>query len=129
MDRVDNTGISEVLECYGMSQIRKFKKAKTNHLSTVTIAHLKTSLGATHRHTRVQLLRVLLDSGCSNVIVNPKSVEKLRKKPDRLTTWLTQAGSFKTSHTCKIQFTLPEFHKTKVIESQTISHTIFLSLG
>ena len=76
---------------------------------------MKTSLG-TARNKQVKLLRVLLDSGCSATIINSKFTEKLRVKRNDNTKWSTQAGNFETSKLCKIQFTLPEFHQTKIVE-------------
>ena len=99
------------------SELRgRTKKQKTKQLSTATIVHLKATMGATSRPSKVKLLRVLCDSGCSSVIISKQATAKLRCKQYSSITWTTQAGAFDTKETCTIQFTLPEFHKDRIIE-------------
>jgi hypothetical protein len=61
-------------------------------------------------------MRVLLDSGCEGTLVNRSFVKKYKKKTlTKSTNWTTKAGTFKTDHKVKCQFTLPEFHEGKDI--------------
>ncbi len=91
------------------------KKTKTKHYSPVTLAHVITGLGRI-KPSRIKLLRVLFDSGCSASIIRQEFVKKLRTKADPETIWKTEAGSFTTTKKCQVEFTLPEFTKTKSVQ-------------
>jgi len=73
---------------------------------------LRTSLG---KPTPVTI-RILFDSGASSTIVYKELVKKLRIKKDRTTEWQTAIGKFETNEKAKVQFILPEFHESRVIE-------------
>ena len=45
-----------------------------------------------------------------------KKLKRLKQKSDNTTKWKTKAGSFKTSKTCKINFSLPGFHPGREIQ-------------
>ena len=65
------------------------------------------------RHIR--RLRILLDSSCEHSIINANVVAQLEKNSSFKSRWKTKNGTFSTSKTCKMVFTLPAFHKQKEI--------------
>ena len=95
--------------------IRPNKKTKMDHLSAITLAYLK-KRKKPKRQDEFKRLRVLLDSGCTATLVNANMVKHLKKKHTMPTKWSTKAGNFQTTHKCKIEFTLPEFHPGREIE-------------
>ncbi len=101
-----------------MSSLRK-KRTKTEHTDTspVTIAHMKTNLKKSKK-SKVKILQVLFDSGCTVTIVNREFCKKLRITNKKDLSWTTKAGTFKTKGSCKIQLCLPELHTDRIIEYQ-----------
>ena len=61
-------------------------------------------------------VKILFDSGATKTLVKESFCSKLRTKSKETTAWKTAAGTFHTTKTAKIQFALPEFHDTAVIE-------------
>ena len=111
------------LECYVSmaNMLRPVKKAKTKPtLSTITLGVLhskKNSFKAKHQ----KRLKILFDTGCGATLIHHSLVGKLPLQTDRPSNWSTKAGSFKTTKTCKLNFTLPAFH-----ENRNISWTAFV---
>src|SRR6478672_1065325 len=111
------------LECYvSMANIlRPTKKAKTQPtLSTITLGVLhskKNSFKAKHQ----KRLKILFDTRCGATLIHHSLVGKLALQTDRPSNWNTKAGSFRTTKTCKLNFTLPSFH-----ENRNISWTAFV---
>jgi len=60
-------------------------------------------------------IRILFDTGCGATLINHSMVSRLTQKQEKPCNWNTKAGSFQTSKTCKIKFTLPAFHKHRNI--------------
>ena len=89
--------------CYSTTDnfIRKNKKAKLDHVSTITLGYLYSRKGST-KMKDLKRLRILFDSGCGATLINHTMVKKLEKTPTHTTKWTTKAGSFKTNHKCKI---------------------------
>ena len=105
------------LECYAsMADIlRPKKKAKTQPtLSTTTlgILHSKKNSFKLRHQKRV---KILFDTGCGATLIHHSLVGKLPLQTDRPSNWSTKAGSFRTTKTCKLNFTLPAFHEHRNI--------------
>ena len=96
-----------------MSSLRPRKKRKSKHLTPVLLIRLQVNLGA----PKVITLRALLDSGTSSTILDKRYAKKLRQKRDASTTWVTAAGTFKTSLKAKIKMQLPQLSDTLMISS------------
>ena len=60
-------------------------------------------------------IRILFDTGCGATLINHSMVKKLTQKQEKPCKWNTKAGSFQTTKTCKIKFTLPAFHEHRNI--------------
>src|SRR5687768_694958 len=101
--------------------LRPIKKAKTSPtLSTITLGILhskKNSFKLKHQ----KRVKILFDTGCGATLIHHSLVGKLPLQPDRPSKWSTKAGSFRTTKTCKLNFTLPAFH-----EHRNISLTVFV---
>ena len=65
--------------------------------------------------SRFKIFRILLDSGCSSVIVMGSLVEKLRPKKYAVMQWNTQDGNIMTNVKVKIDFTLPILSEMNVV--------------
>src|SRR5687768_13138900 len=107
--------------CIHGTILRPIKKAKTQPaLSTITpgILHSKKN-SFKHKHQR--RVKILFDTGFGATLIQHSLVGKLPLQMDRPSNWSTKAGSFKTTKTCKINFTLPAFH-----EHRNISWTAFV---
>ena len=105
------------LECYVSmaDRLRPIKKAKTQPtLSTITLGILhskKNSFKPKHQ----KRLKILFDTGCGATLIHHSLVGKLPLQTDRPSNWSTKAGSFRTTKTCKLNFTLPAFHEHRNI--------------
>ena len=67
-------------------------------------------------------------TGCSATLINHSMVESYDQKQERACNWNTKAGSFQTTKTCKIKFTLSAFHKHRNISwKATVDETDTLS--
>jgi transposase InsO family protein len=103
------------IECFASTAdlLRPKKKAKTEDLSTVTLAYIKKK--QPDKAGEKQRMRVLFDSGCGATLINKRFVRHWKKTDHRAIKWSTKAGSFKTKRKCDIEFTLPAFHENRKI--------------
>ena len=64
-----------------------------------------------------RIFRILLDSGCSSVVVNGQMTQTLRNKytPATSTEWSTQGGNFTAILMANIEFSLPDLSATKIM--------------
>ena len=110
------------LECYVSmaDMLRPKKKAKVQHLSTITLGYLH-SRNNSFKVKYQKRVRILFDTGCGATLIHHSLVKRLKLRSDKPSNWTTKAGSFKTTKTCKINFTLPAFH-----EKRNISWTAFV---
>jgi hypothetical protein len=95
-------------------KLRPKKKLKTKHLSTITLGYLHSRKGSS-KTKHQKRLKILFDTGCSATLISHKLISKLKTKETKASVWKTKAGSFKTTKTCKIKFTLPAFHEHRDI--------------
>ena len=65
--------------------------------------------------SKFKIFRILLESGCSYVIVMGGVIEKLCPEKDYPMQWNTQAGNITTNLKVKIYFTLPALCATNVV--------------
>ena len=114
-----NNKDSEVMhtfECFGTTAelLRPRKRAKLEHLSSITIGYLILQKDSenTEDFTR---LKILLDSGCAATLINHSVIRKLKTSKDKKTNWSTKGGNFSTSGKCLVNFTLPALHEHRVI--------------
>ena len=105
------------IECYVTTAelLRPRKKAKTEHVSAISLAFLWSKKYSTDPKDLTRL-KVLFDSGSSATLINRNKVRLLHKTKTEPTRWSTKAGSLKTTRKCKIKFSLPEFHEGRDIE-------------
>ena len=61
-------------------------------------------------------IKILLDTGGSDTIVNEKYVSKLTKIKGSQQKWQTAAGELKTTEQVQVRMTLPELHEKRVID-------------
>ena len=115
--------------------LRPKKKAKKQDLSTITLGYLH-SKGKSMKVKHMKRIRILFDTGCGATLINHSMVERLQQKQEKPCNWNTKAGSFQTSKTCKIKFTLPAFHKHRNIswkafvdETDTLSSRYDMIIG
>ena len=91
--------------------LRPYKKAKTRPaLSTITLGMLnskKNNFKLKHQRR----VKILFENGCGATLIHHSLVEKLPVQMDIPSNWSTKAGSFKTTKTCKVHFSLPAFHE------------------
>ena len=100
--------------------LRPKKKAKKQHLSTITLGYLHSKHNSFKvKHTK--RMKILFDTGCGATLIHHSLVKNLKQKEDKPSNWSTKAGSFKTTKTYKINFILPAFH-----EKRNISWTAFV---
>ena len=109
-------------------RLRPKKKAKKQDLSTITLGYLH-SKGKSMKVKHMKRIRILFDTGCGATLINHSMVTKLSQKQEKPCNWNTKAGSFQTTKTCKIKFTLPAFHKHRNISwkafvDETAHHTM-----
>jgi hypothetical protein len=128
---------SKNLDCYvSMAEIlRPKKKAKKQDLFTITLGYLH-SKGKSMKIKHMKKIRTLLNNGCGATLVNYSMVTKLTQKQEKPCNWNNKAGSFQTSKTCKIKFSLPTFHKHRNIswkafvdETDTLSSRYDMIIG
>src|SRR5205085_2513993 len=79
---------------------------------TLGVLHSKKNSFTEKYKTR---LKILFDIGCGVTLIHHNCVGKLTLQTDALSNWSTKAGSFKTTKTCRLNFTLPAFHKHRSI--------------
>ena len=90
----------------------KNKRTKSGHLIPMTYAYLNLRLGKAKYTT----IRLLFDSGASGTLLSHKFAKKLRVRQSKSTSWKTAAGTFSTTGKAKVNFRLPELHRTRSIE-------------
>ena len=100
---------------------KELKRLKvTNNLSPDVIALIKPSLQRRSRKKsnkgKVQILRVLFDSGASANLIKAQHVEKYHKVQEDNTSWETDDGVFKTKKKAEVEFILPEFLENREIK-------------
>ena len=54
-------------------------------------------------------IKILFDTGCGATLIYHSLVKRLKSKKEQPSNWSTKAGSFQTTKTYKIKFTLPAF--------------------
>ena len=104
------------MECFASTAqlLRPKKKAKTEHLSSITIGYLASRDGSRKaKHWR--RMRILFDSGCAATLVNHQLVNDLKQTREGKTKWRTKAGKFTTTNKCNITFKLPAFYEHREI--------------
>ena len=133
----DIYSMSRNSDCYvSMAEVfRPKKKAKRQYIPTITLDYLH-SKGKSMKVKHMKRIRILFDTGCGATLINHSMVTKLRQKQEKPCNWNTKAGSFQTSKTCKIKFTLPAFHKHRNIswkafvdETDTLSSRYDMIIG
>jgi hypothetical protein len=113
---VDTYPKSPDFECYvSMAEmLRPKKKPKKKQLSTITLGYLHTKRGSLKEKNQKRI-KILFDTGCGATLIHHSLVEKLKTKKTKPSNWSTKAGSFQTTRTCKIKFTMPAFHEKRDI--------------
>ena len=103
-------------ECYvSMAEMLRPKKmAKKQNLSTCTLGYIH-SRNNTFKLKYQREVRILFDIGCGAPLIHHSLVKRLKKQCENPSNWSTKAGSFQTTRTCKINFTLPAFHEKRNI--------------
>src|SRR5687767_3517693 len=107
---------SQNIDCYvSMAEmLRPKKKVKKKNLSTITLGYLQTKKGSLKvKHQK--RIKILFDTGCGATLIHHSLVKRLKSKEEQPSNWSTKAGSFQTTKTCKIKFTLPAFHEKRDI--------------
>ena len=104
------------LECYASMAklLRPKKQAKKQDLSTVTLGYLHSKHNS-FKTKHQKILKILFDTGCDATLIHHSLVCRLKQRNNKLSNWSTKAGSFKTTKTCKVHFTLPAFHEKCII--------------
>ena len=100
------------MDCFASTAqlLRPQKKAKLEHLSSITIGYLATRDGS-RKPKHWKRMKILFDSGCAATLVNHELVSNLRQTRDQKTKWRTKAGKFTTTNKCNITFNLPAFYE------------------
>src|SRR5688500_1983543 len=79
--------------------LRPKKKAKKQHLSTITLGYLHTKRGSLKiKHQKK--IQILFDTGCGATLNCHSLVKTLKPKMENPSNWSTKARSFKTTKTC-----------------------------
>ena len=68
--------------------LRPKKKAKNEHLSSITIGYLATRKGS-RKSKHWKCLQILFDSGCGATLINKKLVKGLSLTKEKKTRWTT----------------------------------------
>ena len=114
--KISSKRIINTYECFGTTAqlLRPTKKAKLEHLSSITIGYLilKKDSESTEDFKR---LKILLDSGCAATLINHSAVKTLKTSKEKTTNWSTKGGNFSTSGKCLANITLPALHENQVI--------------
>ena len=104
------------MECFASTAqlLRPSKRAKTEHLSSITIGYLASRDGS-RKAKHWKRMKILFDSGCGATLINHKLVKELKQTREQKTKWRTKAGKFTTSNKCNITFNLPALHEHREI--------------
>src|SRR5688500_18582402 len=116
LENLDIYPKSQKIECYvSMAEMLSPKrKAKKQHLSTITLGYFQSKRGSL-KMKHQKRIKILFDTGCGATLIHHSLVKKLKSKVENPSDWLTKAGSFKTTKTCTVKFTLPAFHEKRDI--------------
>ena len=108
--------MTKIYECFASTAqlLRPRKKAKIDHLSSITLGYLASRDGS-RKDKHWKRMTVLFDSGCTATLVNHRLVNDLKQIRENKTKWQTKAGKFTTTNKCKITFTLPAFYEHREI--------------
>ena len=89
------------MDCFASTAqlLRPKKKAKLEHLSSITIGYLASRDGS-RKAKHWKRMKILFDSGCAATLVNHELVSNLRQTRDQKTKWRTKAGKFTTTNKC-----------------------------
>src|SRR5688500_9718835 len=87
---------SQKIDCYvSMAEkLRPKKKAKKQHLSTITLGYLHTKRGSV-KVNHQKRIKILFDTGCGATLIHHSLIKKLKPKVEKPSNWSTKAGSFK----------------------------------
>ena len=100
--------------CFTMPEmLRPKKKAKIDHLSAITIGYLHGRQGS-YIPEELRRLKILFDIGRIASLLQHSLVGKLKQKV-KILSLNKKARGFKTTQTCKINFTLLAFHEKRNI--------------
>ena len=94
--------------------LRPIKRAKLEHLSSITIGYLILQKDSENTEDYIRL-KILLDSGCAATLINHSVIRNLKSSTDKKTNWSTKGGNFSTSGKCWANITLPALHEHQVI--------------
>ena len=83
------------MDCFASTAqlLRPKKKAKLEHLSSITIGYLATRDGS-RKPKHWKRMKILFDSGCAATLVNHELVSNLRQTRDQKTTSTSQILRF-----------------------------------
>ena len=100
------------------SQLVQPTKSKSKSSSTadplpIVRAQVRLRYG---KKKQTRMCTMLLDSGASHSICKYSLVKKCKLDLDKSTSWSTTNGSFSTTHTCDLKFTMPELSTTSQID-------------
>jgi len=106
---------SETMPLANLIRGRPIKRSKTADLRPITFVRFNTLLGKPKPMT----IKALLDSGGSESLVTEKFAKKLslKKSSNSSTVWTAPGGEMCTNQKVKAQFTMPELHEDRLIES------------
>ena len=104
----------------------QYYKAKTNNdqedvkkiLAPIVFGRLRLGPGKI-KASRLRTIKILLDSGSSESIITSGVLKNHKlKRTNDTQVWNTAAGAVETNQKVKVQFTLPEFYETTIIQHE-----------
>ena len=106
-----------MFECHVLS-LHSHKRQKIDH--TQPASPIVFGLLIDNKQQQIPL-RILLDSGSSASILFECQRFDIQVESSNTTEWNTSAGVFSTNNEAQIQFKLPEFNETAIIETKVHS--------
>jgi hypothetical protein len=89
------------------------QSVKNTNLAPILYGRLLTGL----EHPNPRIVKILLDSGVSALILTHKYVENLRLRQQRNPMkWKTATGELSTNYQVDIKFSLPELHESRMVQ-------------